>query len=59
MCKGIAELEIRKGGMEQGKQSVGESCSGPPMDSGHTLSADAIRRYSRQLLVPSFGVAGP
>ncbi|CAM6090933.1 unnamed protein product [Calypogeia fissa] len=44
--------------MEEGQNSVGGSCCNTRMDFGHTLSTDAIRRYSRQLLVPSFGVAG-
>lgn len=39
-------------GMENG------SCAAGVFSSGHSMGADFIRRYSRQLLVPSFGVSG-
>ncbi|KAG6550338.1 hypothetical protein Mapa_008301 [Marchantia paleacea] len=39
-------------GMENG------SCAAGVFASGHSMGADFIRRYSRQLLVPSFGVSG-
>ncbi|KAL2630901.1 hypothetical protein R1flu_015587 [Riccia fluitans] len=35
-----------------------KSCSTGVFASGHSMSADMIRRYSRQLLVPAFGVSG-
>ncbi|KAL3678354.1 hypothetical protein R1sor_021310 [Riccia sorocarpa] len=35
-----------------------KSCVTGVFASGHSMSADMIRRYSRQLLVPAFGVSG-
>jgi hypothetical protein len=66
-AEGVA-VTRRNGEAEQGAERLEESsemevsdegsCSGPSNIFGHNLSADQIRRYSRQLLVPSFGVAG-
>lgn len=42
----------------QSKQKTSSDYSNGGSDLGHDLTSDMIYRYSRQLLLPSFGVQG-